>query len=82
MVVVGGGGVGGGAGGLRKLWCLFETFQTIFSPKYGKNLKYLVIFFWQNDTKLRRETQQTVGEMKQFVGEMQQTVGEMQHFFG
>ena len=48
----------------------------------GKNGKYLVIFFWQNDTKLRGEMHKTVGEMKQFVGRMQQTVGEMQHFFG
>ena len=33
---------GGGMGWCCKLWCSFETFQTKFSPKYGKNWKYLV----------------------------------------
>ena len=58
-----------------------KHFKQYLAPNMGK-IKIFFGFFWQNDTKLRRETQQTVGEMKQFVGEMQQTVGEMQHFFG
>ena len=78
----GNGGVGWGMGWCCKLWCSFETFQTKFSPKYGKKLKIFGSFFWQNDTKLHGEMHQTVGEMKQFIGEMQQTVGERQHFFG
>ena len=63
-----------GMGECRELWCSFETFQTKFSPKYGKKLKIfgkLCSFFWQNDTTLHGEMHQTVGEMKQFVGEMQ-----------
>ena len=42
----------------------------------------MVKYFWQRDTTLHREMQQTVGEMKHFIGEMQQTVGEMKHFLG
>ena len=49
---------------------------------YKKMRIFGKIGFWQSDTTLHREMQQTVGEMKHFVGEMQQTVGEIKHFFG
>ena len=70
----------GGQGGDVNYGAYLKHFKQYLAPNMGKFKTF--VFFWQNDTKLRRETQQTVGEMKQFVGEMQQTVGEMQHFFG
>ena len=67
---------GGAGGGGRKLWCLFETFQTIFSPKYGKNLKYLVIFFFG------KMTQNYVGKRNKLLGKWSNLLGKCSKLLG
>ena len=69
----------GGMGECRKLWCSFETFQTKFSPKYGKKLKIFgkIVFFF-----FGKMTQHCMGKCSKLLGKWSNLLGKCSKLLG